>query len=242
MAKASDITSLTEQVERDLIKSAVLKRQRGEPLTASDLAAIKRYERRTEEEKRWQYYRTVPQKHYRQMSGRQTKVLGEQAERYGIPCSGGVIDIGAVLRWIHDFLAKNSHRILDGEMAESSGASKALERCRTAQAELQEMQLARVRGQLIEREDVLAMVGECAARTVQCMSILENSIATEFSLWLADPKIQVMGADERARIVRDFVARTCYRVRQAEADGVEAMIEAALAADEEADSSAVCPN
>ena len=51
-----------------------------------------------EEQLRWRYYRTIPQKHWKVMSGRQTKVLAEQAQRYGLPFGSASIDLPAVVK------------------------------------------------------------------------------------------------------------------------------------------------
>lgn len=92
------------------------------------------------------------------------------------------------------------------------------------QAESNYIDLEKSRRNLIETAEVESIVGACCARLVRVLNILENSIATEFSLWLADPKIAALPADERARTVRDFVARTCRDVRRQEADGVQALL------------------
>jgi hypothetical protein len=55
-----------------------------EPLSAQGRQALKRHKRDKEERLRWQFYRTIPQKHWRTMSGRQARVINEQAERYGL--------------------------------------------------------------------------------------------------------------------------------------------------------------
>lgn len=51
--------------------------------------------------------RSVPKRLYNQWSGRQTKVLHDQARRYGMPLEGATIDLIEVVEWIHDFLAEN---------------------------------------------------------------------------------------------------------------------------------------
>ena len=105
------------------------------------------------------------------------------------------------------------------------GLKKVLGELRQAEADY--IELEKSRGLLIERTDVDAIVGMCCARLVRALSILENSIATEFSMWLADPKIAAMPADERTRMVREFVAKTAREVRQQEADGVQALLDQA---------------
>ena len=97
------------------------------------------------------------------------------------------------------------------------------------QAESDYVAIAKDRGDLIPREDVKAIVGECVSRLVRVQTILENSIATEFSLWLADEAVRAMSVDERARVVRQFVANVCIDVRAAESQGVDEMLKAVKA-------------
>lgn len=51
--------------------------------------------------------RAIPKRLYNTWSGRQTKVLHDQARRYGMPLEGATIDLIEVVEWIHDFLAEN---------------------------------------------------------------------------------------------------------------------------------------
>ena len=51
----------------------------GQELTVREQTALKRFEKEKEERLRWQYYASIPQKHWRDMSGRQAKVINEQA-------------------------------------------------------------------------------------------------------------------------------------------------------------------
>lgn len=67
-----------DQLERKLAAEAFKKVVAGQKLTAREQAALKRYEKDRDEKLRWQHYRSIPQKHWRQMLGRQTKVINEQ--------------------------------------------------------------------------------------------------------------------------------------------------------------------
>ena len=49
------------------------------------------------------------------MSGRQTKVINEQAARYDLPFGGPTIDLPDVVRALHDFLAKHAQRLASGD-------------------------------------------------------------------------------------------------------------------------------
>jgi hypothetical protein len=124
-----EATSATEQLDRQLASEAYKKVLAGQELTAKERAALKRHEKEKEERLRWQFYGAIPQKHWRTMSGRQTKVLNEQAARYGIPFGGAAISLPAVVRALHDFLADNALKLAkdDDELMQGSG-SPALER------------------------------------------------------------------------------------------------------------------
>ena len=92
------------------------------------------------------------------------------------------------------------------------------------QAEADYVRLEEERGNLVPVAEVLAIVGESAARLVRCLEAVENNIATEFSLWLADPAVAAMGQDERARKIREYVAKVCRAVRQRESDDVRKLL------------------
>lgn len=102
------------------------------------------------------------------------------------------------------------------------GLKKALQELRTAEAGYIELEQSR-RG-LIPRDEVKQIIGDCCSRLVRVLSILENSIAMELSIWLADPKTAEMPAEDRARLVRGYVAKVTREARTAEADDVERLI------------------
>lgn len=102
------------------------------------------------------------------------------------------------------------------------GLKKALQELRTAEAGY--IELEKQRGGLIARDDVRAIVAECCGRLVRVLGILENSIAMEFSIWLSDPKVTQMGADERTRLIRAYVAKITREARTTEADEIDLLI------------------
>jgi hypothetical protein len=74
-----------------------------------------------DEAQRYQHYRTIPQKHWIAMSCRQAKVLNEQAQRYGLPFGGAVIDLTQLARALHDFLATHARRLAHYHAAAGEG-------------------------------------------------------------------------------------------------------------------------
>ena len=159
-AALSAAEQLAVEQDRRLALEAARAYQEGRVPTAAQRAALRRHEQRKETTLRWQYYRSIPQKHWRIMSGRQTKVINEQASLYNIPFGGPVIDLPAVVRALHDFLARNA-RLLASGMDDASllfgRSTPSLERVRRATAELREIQVARERGNLVDR----ALAREC---------------------------------------------------------------------------------
>src|SRR4051794_16794039 len=119
--------SAASRVDRDLIARAYKKVVNREDLSRDERAALKRHEKEKEEKLRWQYYRNIPQKHWREMSGRQTKVINEQADRYGLPFGGPFIDLPKLARGFHDFLADNALKLAkDDEILDAGGVEREL--------------------------------------------------------------------------------------------------------------------
>lgn len=71
------------------------------------------------------------------MSDRQPKVINEQVVRYGIPFGGPKIDLPAVVRATHAFLAANAHKLAgDGDAMMNGAGGPVLERYREERAVL----------------------------------------------------------------------------------------------------------
>src|SRR4051812_11949728 len=79
-------------VAQDVVARAYAKVIQKADLTREEREALKRHEREKEERLRWQFYRTIPQKHWKLMSGRQAKILHAQASRYDLPFGGATVD------------------------------------------------------------------------------------------------------------------------------------------------------
>jgi len=162
---------MTDEISREdrlAVAAALKKRQAGDEPTADEKAALKRYRKSEEERHRWQHYRSIPKKHYRELSGRSAKVLLDQARRYGIPLAGRTLDLAKILTAFHDLLAANKH-ILAGQNEDPllAGASQSLRdaytrqqiREKDAKATLAELEVAERRGQLVDREAFRATMG-----------------------------------------------------------------------------------
>src|SRR5215510_9029642 len=98
---ATQPNDLAGKVDSDLVARAYRKVMDRQELSKQERSALKRHEKEKEERLRWQYYGSIPQKHWRQMSGRQTKVLNEQADRYGLPFGGPTVSLPAFVKAFH---------------------------------------------------------------------------------------------------------------------------------------------
>lgn len=148
--------SLSTQLDKEQAARAYRKVMSGEQPTAAEQAALRRYEKQQEEQRRWQYYESIPQKHWRQMSGRQTKVLQEQAARYGLPFGGRTVSLPQVVRALHEFLAANARRLApdDDDLLQADVSSPALERYREERALLARLDRREREGTLVPRHQV----------------------------------------------------------------------------------------
>jgi hypothetical protein len=157
---------LSKQLDKELAGLAYRKVMNGEQPTAQERAALRRYEHEQEESRRWTYYESIPQKHWRQMSGRQTKVLNEQAERYGIPFGGRTIHLPNVVRALHDFLAANARKLSaedEDALLVSDVPSPALERYREERAAIARLDRLERERALVPRDEVREGLGRVAA-------------------------------------------------------------------------------
>lgn len=151
MAKDPDI---------ELVRQATARQAAGEKLTREQRAALRRHNKREQDGLREAAYNACPKSAYQRLSGRQTKILHDQADRYGLPLRGATIDLAAVLRRFHDLLAEHGGKITaDPDEADSP----ALERKREAEADLKELDLAERRRELVHRDLMRQQLAAIAA-------------------------------------------------------------------------------
>jgi len=136
----------------------------GQELTVREHSILKRFEKEKEERLRWQYYASIPQRHWRDMSGRQTKVINEQAARYGLPFGGATISLPKVVRSLHEFLADNAQKLAreDDELMQGS-SSPALERYREERALIARLDRLEREARLVPRDEVRDALGRIAS-------------------------------------------------------------------------------
>lgn len=129
----------------------------GKSMSRDEERAWKRHEKRERERHGAAAYEAIPKKLWEQWSGRQRKVLAEQAERYGIPFANKTINLPAVVKALHDFLARNARRLLadpSGDALLSGEMTPALEQYRRARARLAELELEARKRSLLPRDEV----------------------------------------------------------------------------------------
>jgi hypothetical protein len=144
-------------------------------LTNQESAALKKFDRDRERALRWQYYPTIPQKDWRQMSGRPAQVINEQAERYGIPFGGPIVDLPKVVKALHDFLAANAYKLAkDDDPLMGGGDSPALEEYRKEQTLMARMKRREMERQLIPRDESRIALGKIASIIRNCGEILQR--------------------------------------------------------------------
>lgn len=148
-----------------LVQNALAKKRAGHKLKRDELRAIERYQRDEDERARRRHYAEIPKKLWVQWSGRQHKVLNDQAAAHGLPVSGETIDLAAVVKWLHEFLAANQYKLLRDDAAEDDG-TEAGERLKNLRLknELIEIDLAAARGETMPRTQVHDGLAAIAAR------------------------------------------------------------------------------
>lgn len=157
-------TDAASSIDNAVLARAYRKVMDGKELTRAEREILKRHEKQKEERLRWLYYHAIPQKHWRQMSGRQTKVINDQAVRYSIPFGGASIDLPNVVKALHDFLAENARRLArEDDAMLQGGSSPALERYRNERAELARLDRLERQGRLLPRDEVRETLGRIAS-------------------------------------------------------------------------------
>ena len=139
-----------DPADRELAVRAIRKRNAGGKPTPREAAALHRESIR-------RCVRAIPQKLWREMSGRQARTINEQAERYGLPFGGATVDLYALVPALHNFLARNKHRLaasVDDPWMQGE-TSPSLERYRDERAKIARLDRLEREGVLVSREALL---------------------------------------------------------------------------------------
>ncbi len=161
--------SALDQLERRLAADALRKIQLNQVPSSKETAALRRVKAADEEQKRWEFYGSIPKKHFREMSGRQTKQLHEQAERYGMRGIGRTIALPEFVKWVYDFLAKHAYKLSsEDDPMMGGGNSPALEEYRRERTKL-------VRLERLEREGVLVHLANIHEEIIASAGIIRSA-------------------------------------------------------------------
>lgn len=146
-------TSISEEIDNQLVVAALQKKNAGERITGEEREALKRWERKRDEDQRWKNYHKCPQKDFLLMSGRQAKQLRQQAARYGIPWDGRFINLPAFVKWVYDFLSKYARIIAlaDAEDLGTQTGSPWQEKLREETYYIRRLDRQKREGELVDR-------------------------------------------------------------------------------------------
>ncbi|NLS93194.1 MAG: hypothetical protein GXX96_13645 [Planctomycetaceae bacterium] len=109
------------ELDRRLAIEAAERMRRGEKPTRDQAAALRRVEKRRDDDLRAEHYGSVPRATWRAWSGHLAhKTLDDLADRFGMPVQGATIDVEAVVRWLYGFLREVDVPGDDGEADTSS--------------------------------------------------------------------------------------------------------------------------
>lgn len=148
MATRSTIEELERREAMALVQAAIRKQAGGQKLSPAERSAWKRWEEQQDRERGLRFARRVPKAIYREWSGRQTKILHEQADAFGFPLRGATIDVPAVVRAVHDWLAEHKHELAAIRKNAAAGGGQSLKE----QLLAEQIDLYRGKNQLLERQ------------------------------------------------------------------------------------------
>lgn len=118
----------TKTVDTVAALTAKLKQAKGGDLTKSEISLVRKYDEIVAESNREDAFLNLPKGIYCKLSGRQQKVVDEQAVRYGLAIDGSKIDLYQVLKKFHDILAEWGPTINELQGAEGSLRTEKLRR------------------------------------------------------------------------------------------------------------------
>lgn len=166
-----------DRADQELVSRAYRKTINRESLTRDEQRALKHHERVKEERLRWQFYGSIPQKHWVQMSGRHARLIAKHAAKYNLPCGGKEISLPAMVRAFHDLLVDNAVKLDQTEedlLRASEPASPALERYREERATLARLDRMEREGVLLPRDEVRQNLDLIASILRSCGDTLQR--------------------------------------------------------------------
>lgn len=173
--------TVVDPADRELARSALDKRRNGKRPTREEERALRRIEAAQAEAARAEAFGSITKKEWQAWSGRQQKILNEQAARYGIPIGQAIIRLPEVVLWLHDFLAENAAKLAAHEEADTSERDLLQERAALARLKRQEKE-----GQLVALPVVQETMARWAQRLRQAAELLGRRHGAEAQAILDD--------------------------------------------------------
>ena len=173
---------VVDEAERELVRSGLAKRQRGEKLTTREQAAVRKFEAAQLEKTRDAIVHAIPKGLWCEWSGRQAKVINEQADRYRLPLRGRTIDLPEFVRAFHDFLAASAKKLAGSDSEDpllAGAASPALELYRQEKYKLARLDRLMQEGRLLRFDDVRDRLTRVASIIRQAGELLEKQHGKE---------------------------------------------------------------
>jgi len=159
-ARLRELAEKRAGLDRELLTVAAQKRVSGTAATVREANALGKYEGFGAEQQWWQLARRLPQQFLRIISGRQTKQINEQAQRYGLSIGGKTWDLAAFVLEVFGLLARIApwYGQLEGSNGDAAllvgPSTPTMERLRLAKAKLLELQLDERTRAVLPRGDV----------------------------------------------------------------------------------------
>lgn len=180
-----------------LARAARAKIAAGQRTNREERSALNRVERAEERANLWKSLQSVPKGVYEEMSGRQNKTLNEQADAYGVPVAGSVVDVTAVVRWIHDLFGKHGQKLvpligvrakpgmdfddplMNGPVSEDGDGELWLARYREKKTRLAELELQQKEGTLVAKAEIREVLDRSAGVISRLIEDLERKFGPD---------------------------------------------------------------
>ena len=135
--------SVSDTLDSELAQAALQKRQAGGKLTLAEVRAIQRVDRK----RRAAIFAAVDQTELMALTGKSARTL-MRWQREGMPrAKDKTYDLAQVWNWVEEHLRTTARPVAEGKSPE-------WERFRAAKADMAEMQLEKLRGELMPRAEV----------------------------------------------------------------------------------------
>lgn len=164
--------------EAELAKAASRKIAAGEKLTVRESRVWDKAERLHRERQIASVASGIPISVLATWTGRGSDNLQRAAKTYGLPCGDEQVKLPELLRAMFDLIASNAGALRvdpdDDSLALADESSPALERLRMAKAKRAELELEEMRGDLVRKADVAALVSSVASAVRDGLATLER--------------------------------------------------------------------